>query len=147
MPCGKTEQWAKSREKTDLKKRGGAGAKAAVIKRIQAEAKKNGATLKSDGKGGLDPRLALAAFRKASWRCRVPGCKTPKKDLDLDHLGGHEQELEQDPKAATQLKKSAAKGKQNNLDGVSVICAAHHNDVHDRERAIENGKKPAPLTK
>ena len=147
MPCGKTEQWAKSREKTDLKKRGGAGAKAAVIKRIQAEAKKNGATLKSDGKGGLDPNLALAAFRKSGWKCSVPGCKTAKESLDLDHIGGHELEIKQDPKAAAQLKKSATKGKQNNLDGVHVLCARHHDRVHQRERSIEDDKKPAPLTK
>jgi hypothetical protein len=147
MPCGKTEQWAKSRQKSDLKKRGGAGAAASVVKRIQAEAKAHGTTLKSDGKGGLDPRLALKVFRRDGWKCAVPGCKTAQVDLDLDHLGGHAEEIADDPKASAWLKEQAEKGKQNNEDGLHAICARHHDLVHQRERAIEDGKKPAPMKK
>lgn len=117
-----------------------------TVETIQREAKAAGATLKSDGKGGLDPKLALKVFRRDKYTCKVPGCKTAKENLDLDHIGGHAAELEEDPKAAAWLKKEAAKGKQNTPDGIHVLCGRHHDMVHQRERAIEADKKPPPMT-
>src|SRR5215831_5078737 len=69
-----------------------------IVRRIQREAKAHGATLAHDGKGGIDPRKALRAFRRAKWRCENPKCPTPKKNLDLDHQSGHRKELREDPK-------------------------------------------------
>jgi len=124
-----------------------AKSQADVVKQIQKEAKENGASLKNAGEGGLDPELALEVFRRASFTCQVPGCKTAKQDLDLDHIGGHAHELEQDPKAAAWLKAEAAKGKQNTPEGLHAVCARHHDLFHDRERDIEQGEKPRPMTK
>jgi hypothetical protein len=147
MPCGKTEQWAKSREKTDLKKRGGAGAKAAVIKKIQAEAKKNGATLQSDGKGGVDPNITLQVFRRDKFRCQNKDCPSPKKDITLDHISGHPKEIAKDPKAKNRadLKKGIKLGHVDAVAALHTLCAACHNSVHSREREIDAGKKPQPM--
>jgi hypothetical protein len=118
-----------------------------TVATIQREAKAAGAELKNAGRGGLDAKLALKVFRRDKYTCKVPGCKTAKEALDLDHIGGHAHELEQDPKAAAWLKKEAAKGKQNTPDGIHVLCGRHHDMVHQRERAIEDGKRPPPMAK
>ena len=143
----KIEDWARRKVKAGRRKTGKAMSDAEVVSTIQKEAKAAGATLKNDGKGGLDPNLALKVFRRDKYTCQVPNCKTPKKEADLDHIGGHAAELEQDPKAAAWLKEQAEKGKENTLDGLHVLCGRHHDLVHSRDRAIEDGKKPPPMTK
>lgn len=124
-----------------------AGRSADVVNKIRAEAKKNGATLANDGEGGLDSNLALRIFQKDGWTCQIPKCKTAKEELDLDHIGGHPHELGQDPEADKWLKDQAKKGKQDTEDGLHVLCLRHHDMVHQRERAIENGKKPPAMAK
>jgi hypothetical protein len=143
----KLEGWAHRKVRAARRAAGKAISDAEVVATIQKEAKAAGATLANDGKGGLDPRLALKVFRRDHFACQVPNCKTPKKDADLDHIGGHVHELEQDPKAAAWLKDQAEKGKENTPDGLHVLCSRHHDLVHQRDRAIENGKKPPPMTK
>jgi hypothetical protein len=119
----------------------------AIRAKIRRMAKLAGATLANDGKGGLDPKLALEVFKRGKFRCSVPGCKTPKDKVDLDHIGGHAAELEQDPKAAAWLKAEAEKGKENTPDGLHTLCARHHDMVHQRDNAIEDGKTPPPMSK
>ena len=119
----------------------------AIRAKIRRMAKLAGATLANDGKGGLDPKLALESFKRGKFRCSVPGCKTPKDKVDLDHIGGHAAELEQDPKAAAWLKAEAEKGKENTPDGLHTLCARHHDMVHQRDNAIEDGKTPPPMSK
>ena len=138
------ERWARRHARAATRAVGKAGD---VVATIQREAKAAGATLAHDGKGGLDPRLALTVFRRDSFACSIPNCKTAQDQLDLDHIGGHVHELEQDPKAAAWLKAEAEKGKQNTAEGLHVLCMRHHNLVHQRDRAIEHGKKPSPMTK
>ena len=119
----------------------------AIRAKIRRMAKLAGATLANDGKGGLDPKLALEAFKRGKFRCSVPGCKTPKDKVDLDHIGGHAHELEEDPKAAAWLKAEAEKGKENTPEGLHTLCVRHHDMVHQRENAIENGNSPPPMSK
>ena len=119
----------------------------AIREKIRRMAKLAGATLNNGGKGGLDPKLALEVFKRGKFRCSVPGCKTPKDKVDLDHIGGHAAELEQDPKAAAWLKEEAEKGKENTPDGLHTLCARHHDMVHQRDNAIEDGKTPPPMSK
>lgn len=138
--------WARRKVKAERQQTAKTKTDADVVATIQREAKTAGATLKNDGKGGLDPNLALKVFRRDHFACGVPGCKTPKESADIDHIGGHAHELEQDPKAAAWLKKQAEKGKENTLEGLHVLCARHHDMVHQRDRAIEDGKKPPPMT-
>jgi hypothetical protein len=84
-------------------------------------------------------------FRRCEWECSVPNCKTPKENLDLDHIGGHPHELLNDPEADAWLKEEAAKGKRDTEEGIHTLCARHHDAVHDRERAIDSGKKPPKM--
>lgn len=117
-----------------------------IVKQIQEEAKKNGATLANDGKGGLDPKMALKVFQRDGWKCGVPNCTTSKENLDLDHIGGHPLELKDDPEAYAWLKKESEKGKQDDGGkGLHVLCKRHHDAVHSRERSLEQGNEPKPL--
>jgi hypothetical protein len=116
-----------------------------IRKKIVEGAKRAGATLANGGKGGLEPDLALRVFQRDKFTCQVPGCSTPQEDLDLDHIGGHPLEIADDVEATKWLKEQAAKGKQDTEDGIHVLCLRHHNMVHDRERALEDGEKPKEL--
>ncbi len=120
---------------------------ARIVKRIQREAKAHGATLAHDGRGGIDPRRALRAFRRARWRCENPKCPTPKKNLDLDHQSGHPKELREDPEARRDPRARAAARDPDPKDDrtIHVLCEKCHDRVHDRERALEDGDKPAPM--
>jgi 5-methylcytosine-specific restriction endonuclease McrA len=144
MPNG-TAEWARRRLKSKRSENAKAAEHPEIVKQIQAEAKKAGATLAHGGQGGLDPNLALKVFQRDKWRCTVPQCKTPQKNLDLDHIGGHPKEIAEDPKASPELKKAAHLGHEDTLDDLHVICEPHHNAVHSRERDIEKGKKPKPI--
>jgi hypothetical protein len=118
-----------------------------ALKKIRREAKAAGATLKSDGEGGLAPSLALGVFRKYKWRCSNENCPTPKKDLDLDHISGHPQEIAADKGARNRkdLKLGIKLGHVNKIDALHVLCAKCHDAVHNREREIDDGKKPDPM--
>lgn len=140
------KRWANRRAKQNRRMAAKSSSDSKVVATIQREAKENGVTLANNGKGGLDPNLALKVFRRDEWMCQVPNCKTAQENLDLDHIGGHAHELEEDPEAAQWLKDEADKGKQDSLDGLHCLCRRHHDMVHERERAIENGNRPPPMT-
>ena len=118
-----------------------------ALKKIRREAKAAGATLKSDGEGGLRPSLALGVFRKGKWRCSNEDCPTPKKDLDLDHVSGHAREVAEDPSARKRkdLKRAIKLGHVSKEAALHVLCAKCHDRVHSREREIDDGKKPEPM--
>lgn len=118
-----------------------------TVLKIQQEAKAHGATLANGGKGGLDPALALKVFRQGGWKCDVDGCKTPKTNLDLDHISGHAAEIKQDPDARTnpKLLKGVALGHVDKPEALHVICKRHHDEAHNRDRAIVDGKKPPAM--
>ncbi len=143
----KYERWASRHHKQAARAVGKSGESKKVVETIRLEAKKKGSTLARDGEGGLDPKLALKVFRRDDYMCQVPNCKTAREDVDLDHIGGHAHEIEEDPEAAKWLKEQAAKGKENTPEGLHCICSRHHDLVHQRERAIDNGNKPPPMTK
>lgn len=119
-----------------------------VVRRIQREARAAGATLAHGGKGGIDPRVALKVFRRARYRCENPDCPAPRKGLDLDHQSGHPKEILEDPKARKDPgDRAAARAGDDPKDDrfLHVLCAKCHDRVHDRERAIDAGKKPRPM--
>jgi hypothetical protein len=118
-----------------------------ALKKIRREAKAAGATLKSDGEGGLAPSIALGVFRKYKWRCDNEDCPTPKNLLDLDHKSGHAREIARDPKARknADLKRGIKLGHVNKIDALHVLCSACHDRVHSREREIDDGEKPEPM--
>lgn len=144
------KDWARRRGRQQDKKNAGSAKANEVVQTIRKEAEEAGATLKNGGKGGLDPKLALKAFREADWKCENPNCPDPKKDLDLDHQSGHPMEIFEDPEAWKNPKARAAakvgeKGDKKDDRFVHVLCAACHDAVHERERALENGDEPPPM--
>jgi len=140
--------WAARKVKNARRQTGKAMSDEDVVATIQREAKAAGATLANDGKGGLDPRLALERFRAARWKCGNKFCPTPNEDLDLDHTSGHPKEIFESLKSWQNPKLRAAATKANGPKDdrfVSVLCRACHDCCHQRERAIENGKSPPPM--
>ena len=119
----------------------------AALLKLRREAKAAGATLKSNGDGGLAPSLAHGVFRRGKWRCSNESCPTPKKDLDLDHISGHPDEIAADKHARKRkdLKRGIALGHVNKIDALHVLCAHCHDEAHQREREIDAGKKPEPM--
>lgn len=144
------KEWAKRRVKAQRDEVAANAKKPDVVAIIQKEAKSAGATLAHGGRGGLDPRVALAAFRRGKWRCSVPDCKTPKEALDLDHPSGHVDEINEDADARKneKLKDAAARGHSStDYKAIRCVCRRHHMEFHDRENDIEDGKKPEPVSK
>ena len=141
------EGWAHRKVKAARRAAGKAMSNAEVVATIQREAKEHGTTLENDGKGGVDPRICLAVFRRDHWRCSNEHCPTPQKELTLGHISGHPKEIAKDPEAKKRkdLKQGIALGHINDLAALHAICAACHDEVHSRERAIENGKKPPAM--
>lgn len=118
-----------------------------IVRLIQREARRHGATLAHDGKGGIDPMVALETFREAKWRCENPKCPTPRKNLDLDHQSGHPEEILEDPEARRDPRSRAAAADPDPKDDdfLHCLCENCHDHAHQRERAIEDGKKPQPM--
>ena len=142
------ERWARRHASKVTRSAGKAAGKQDVVATIQREAKTAGATLENDGKGGLDPRLALERFRAAGWRCGNKFCPTPKENLSLDHSSGHPREIFDSLKEWQNPKLRAA---ATTADGpkddrfVTCLCTLCHDCVHERERALEHGKQPPPM--
>lgn len=143
------KEWAKRRVKAKRDEVTANAKKPDVVAIIRKEAKAAGATLAHGGRGGLDPKLALEVFRRDNWTCQVEDCPDPKHMIDLDHIAGHAKEIEEDPKARNNeaLKKGVELGHINDPDALHVICVMHHDQAHSREEAIEDGKKPKPMTR
>ncbi len=119
-----------------------------ALSTLRVEARRNGATLKSNGEGGLSSVLVLQRMRAAHYRCENKHCPDPKKALDLDHRSGHPREIFDNPEAWANPKLRAAVLKSNGPKDdkfVSVLCARCHACVHDRERALEAGEVPKPM--
>jgi len=140
--------WSAARKRAGGRNR---RADAAVVRQIQREAREHGATLANGGKGGLDPRLARAVFRRDGYRCTNKHCPTPKRRVTLDHISGHPKEIREDSEARKRkdLKRGVKMGHVNKLDALHTLCEDCHteasNSVHARENAIEAGKKPPPM--
>lgn len=143
----KFPSWARRRIRADRKAAAKSKDNNAVVKQIQEEAEENGATLANEGKGGLDPNLALEVFRRDDWRCSNEDCPTPKEDLDLDHISGHAKEIEEDADASEDedLEEGVELGHVDDPDALHVLCKPCHDRVHDRERAIEDDEEPKPM--
>jgi hypothetical protein len=141
------ERWARRRVRADRRGTAEARERARVLAQIQKEAAAAGATLQNDGKGGIDPTIALKLFREAKWRCPNEDCPDPKKEITLDHASGHPKEILADARARKdpKLRAAAKMPDPKDDDGLRVICAACHDRVHERERAIDAGKKPRPM--
>jgi hypothetical protein len=118
-----------------------------ALKKLRKEARAAGATLETNGEGGLPSSLVLGRMRKDKYRCTNENCPDPKKDLTVDHISGHPKEIAADPGARRRkdLKRGIKAGHVNTMDAIHTICATCHDSVHDREREISKGEKPEPM--
>ena len=119
----------------------------AIRAKIRRMAKLAGATLANDGKGGLPAATALAVFKRDRWKCTNKHCPAPKKNITLDHISGHADEIEADPEARNRddLQEGIELGHVDKPEALHVLCAACHDRVHEREREIQDGDKPEPM--
>jgi hypothetical protein len=118
-----------------------------ALKKIRREAKAAGATLETNGEGGLPPSLVLGAMRRDRFACVNEHCPTPKKNITVDHISGHPKEIAQDKGARKRkdLRRGIKLGHVNVLAAIHTLCAQCHDRVHDREREIDHGEKPQPM--
>lgn len=94
-----------------------------ALRNLRQEARREGATLASDGKGGLPPSLALGVFRRDGFRCKRCG---GREDLGLHHKA-----------FAEASPKWAAREKTNDPRGIVVTCDSCHDAIHDEGREAD----------
>lgn len=95
----------------------------AALRAIRREAAAAGATLHSNGEGGLPSTLVLGVFRRDEWRCKACG---KQSDLLVHHKGGIE-----NPTSRWLLRK----GKSNDANNIVTLCEKCHDGIHDEDRA------------
>ncbi|TAL41172.1 MAG: HNH endonuclease [Salinibacterium sp.] len=101
--------------------RGKKGSKGpSTIDLIQREAKKYGATLETEGHGGVPPKLSLKVWRKFGYQCARCGTR---KRLTLHHKGG-----------VVDSERLDEMGHAMTADNLAVLCAKCHDFVHDQAR-------------
>jgi hypothetical protein len=123
---GSVDEWAKARggRRSDLPKEDDLlPEQRKALDAMRREAKQNGATLATGGKGGLDPRLVLGLLRKAKWRCKKCG---GAEDLSVHHKAGAKNLVGE---------RLLKRGKTDDQEGLAVICEPCHDDIHDEDRA------------
>jgi len=91
-----------------------------ALDKLREEAKKAGATLGQDGKGGLPSSLVLHVLRRDKYRCKRCGSK---KDIGPHHKGG-----------IVESKWLSKKGHHNDPNNLSILCAKCHDKVHNEAR-------------
>jgi len=97
-----------------------------ALRKLQTEAKAAGATLASDGKGGLPFSLVLHVMRRDEYRCHRCG---GQKDLSLHH------KAHLDNPQSKWLKKKAQVENKNDPALLATICAPCHDAIHEEDRA------------
>jgi cytochrome c553 len=93
-----------------------------ALAKLQAEAKQQGATLATGGKGGLPPSLVLGVMRRDEYKCKKCG---ESKDLSVHHKAGT-------PNLVSRAMRR--KGHSNDPNNLVTVCAGCHDDVHQEDR-------------
>lgn len=93
----------------------------ACLDRVQQEAAAAGATLLTDGKGGLPPSLVLGVMRRDRYRCKRCG---GADGLSMHHKGG--------VAASAWLRR---KGHSMDMNNLATICGDCHDAIHAQARA------------
>jgi hypothetical protein len=91
-----------------------------ALKKLQKEAKENGSTLATGGKGGLPPSHVLGAMRRDDFKCKRCGTKD---NISVHHIGGIV--------SSKHVSEMGHKDKQNNL---VTICEKCHDDIHQEAK-------------
>lgn len=95
---------------------------AKALAKLQAEAKANGATLATEGKGGLAPSLVLGLMRRDKFTCKKCG---GQKDLSVHHKAGT-------PNLVSRALRK--RGHSNDPKNLATICKECHDSVHEEDR-------------
>jgi hypothetical protein len=93
-----------------------------ALDKIRSEAKKAGATLLTDGEGGLPSSTVLGVMRRDEYKCKRCGSQ---ENLSIHHKGGLENPV------SRWLKK---KGHSNTQDNLVTICGRCHDNIHEEDR-------------
>lgn len=101
-----------------------------ALDKLRSEAEAKGATLATDGKGGLPPSLVLGVMRRDKFTCKKCG---KKKDIAVHHKGG-----------VVKSKWLDRKGHSNDPNNIVTICESCHDDIH--EEAREEGVDSSQVT-
>ena len=96
-----------------------------ALRKTREEAKRAGATLATDGEGGIQPSQALGVYRRCEWKCKKCG----GKDMLMLH---HKANLENPSSKMAQL---LARTKRTDQRGIVVICKGCHDAIHDDDSA------------
>lgn len=95
--------------------------------KMRREARERGATLESNGRGGLPPSLVLGVMRRDGWKCKRCG---QQADLSVHHKSEHMQ----DPKAKMRSQLLGRQGRIDSPANITTICATCHDAIHDKDR-------------
>jgi 5-methylcytosine-specific restriction endonuclease McrA len=103
-----------------------------ALRKIRLEAKQNGATLESDGEGGLPPSLVLGIMRRdGPFRCKRCG---GKENLSIHHKAHLEN-------PSPKLKQRASRRDRNDPSMLICICGSCHDRLHSEDREISEEKR------
>lgn len=104
------------------------------LHKLRVEARKAGAKLANGGRGGLNPSLVLAVFRRDEFTCKVHGDKGEgdHRGLTLHHKGG-----------IVESEWLSKKGHKNELNNLVTLCSKAHDEVHTkaREEGVDSSQK------
>lgn len=104
-----------------------------ALRKTREEAKAAGATLATDGEGGIPPSQALGVFRRCEWKCMLCG---GQDDLSLHHKAHLEN-------PSPKMKRLGRRLEKNDPKSLVACCAACHDNVHNADRANVEGNEPA----
>jgi len=95
-----------------------------ALERMEVEALEQGATLHSQGRGGLPASVVLGIFRRDGWHCHKCG---DRQDLTVHHKA--------DILASPYLRRLHKVAGRTDPRNLVTLCHACHDDVHDDARS------------
>ena len=95
-----------------------------ALARMQGEAEKHGATLHSQGQGGLPSSVVLGIFRRDEWHCHKCGTR---EDLTIHHKA--------DVLASPYLRRLHKVASRTDPRNLATICHKCHDAIHEQSRA------------
>ena len=96
---------------------------AKALERIQYEAAEYGATLHSQGRGGVPPSIVLGVFRRDEYRCKRCG---GHEELSLHHKA--------DTLASPYLRRLHQVAGRTDPKNLVTICQSCHDAIHEQAR-------------
>ena len=97
-----------------------------ALQKLRSEAKQSGASLTSNGKGGLPPSFVLSVMRRDNYTCKVCGDTGEGEHggLTVHHKGG-----------IVESEWLSNKGHRLDKNNVVTLCDEAHNRIHQQAKA------------